>query len=81
MNTYVDPDEEPITLRDGQKYVRNDGKVILVRSMPMSPSGHCFIDKANNNSYDAHGIHDDRALFGEEDEWNIAGPYVAKEKR
>jgi len=69
---------DELTLRDGQKYVRNDGKVILVRSMPMSPGGHCFIDKANNNSYDANGIHDDRDL---DDDWNIAGPYVPKAGR
>ena len=71
-------DDAGLKLRDGQKYVRNDGKVIMVRSMPMSPGGHCFIDKANNNAYDENGIHDDRQLDGEDDDWNIAGPYVPK---
>ena len=73
-------------IRAGAKYVRNDGVVVTLNSWK-PPMGHTsqykFVDHAHNNLYDENGIHDDRPnpITGEEEEWNIAGPYVPKEKR
>jgi hypothetical protein len=70
--------EEPLTLRAGHKYVRNDGKVILIKDYPHTDNDKLiFIDEISRNLYDVHGIHDDRDL---DDDWNIAGPYVPKER-
>lgn len=65
-------------LRSGQQYVRNDGKVITVFAFENPGSGYVFHDRENNNSYTEDGIHGDNEW---DEDWNIAGPYVPKEKR
>lgn len=68
-------------IRAGAKYVRNDGVVVTLNTwkppLGRDDHGYKFVDHKHNNLYTEEGKHNDPI----DDHWDIAGPYVPKEKR
>ncbi len=71
-------DHTPVPIRDGQQYVRNDGVVVTLKRINPPGSRYEFHDHVHNNSYTKDGLHGEMEY---DEHWNIAGPYVPKEKR